>query len=244
MNHLSEAQKKRLKEMLLEEKKELTKHFEINDETAAGLEESLRDSTGELSAADNHPGDLGTEVFERGRDIAVNETLDGQLEQVGKALARMEEGTYGTCEVCGEGIPFERLEALPFSAVCIEHADAGSDPDRRPVEEEVMTRPPAGAGEGRQAASGRFDDADAWESVESYGNSDSPAMAAARDVSSYDQLSSDKLDGRGHVEEIEKFTGSGIDGKDRHVQKAAPYKEYVDKDEAKPLLEDRELRRR
>ncbi|MCZ8521087.1 MULTISPECIES: TraR/DksA C4-type zinc finger protein [Paenibacillus] len=243
MNHLSETQTNRLREMLLEEREELTKHFELQDETAAGLQESLRDSTGELSAADNHPADLGTEVFERGRDLAVNETLDGQLQEVIEALERIEAGTYGMCEVCDEGIPYERLEALPYVAVCMEHADSGAEADRRPVEEEVMTRPPSGAGENRQRAAGHFDDADAWETVESYGNSDSPAMAAKREVTSYDQLSQDKLDRRGHVEELETFTGSGIGGDERHVQKAGAYREYVGKDEAKPLLEDRELGR-
>jgi DnaK suppressor protein len=71
-------------------------------------------------------------------------------------------------------IPFERLQAVPFTVRCVEHAEAGAaDSDtagNRPVEEQVMTRPPAGAGAKRQANAGRFDDADAWQTLEDYGN--------------------------------------------------------------------------
>lgn len=41
-----------------------------------------------------------------------------RLERIGGALARIDEGTYGSCEVCGEPIGAERLEALPFTTLC------------------------------------------------------------------------------------------------------------------------------
>ena len=47
---------------------------------------TLRDSTGELSATDNHPADVGTEVFERERDLAIQGTLEHELEQIHSAL--------------------------------------------------------------------------------------------------------------------------------------------------------------
>ena len=44
------------------------------------------------------------------------------LQEIDKALKRMEEGTYGLCEVCGKPIEEKRLEALPWTTLCIEHA--------------------------------------------------------------------------------------------------------------------------
>lgn len=44
------------------------------------------------------------------------------LQEIDKALQRMEEGTYGLCEVCGKPIEEKRLEALPWTTLCIEHA--------------------------------------------------------------------------------------------------------------------------
>lgn len=190
MSHLTESQLDQLKKSLLDEKQDLEEHFdEIGN--GPGLDESLRDSTGELSAADNHPADVGTEVFERSRDLAIDDNLDHQLNQINHALDLMDSGDYGKCEVCGQEIPFERLEALPYTTFCIEHTPEKSISERRAIEEEVMTLPPKGAGEYRQQDAGRFDDADAWHTVEEYGNSDSPAMAAKRNVDNYDEIAAD-----------------------------------------------------
>lgn len=178
MKHLTDQQLKELKHMLTEEKKQLENHFELNDKgNDMQTSDSLRESTGELSSADNHPADIGTETYERERDHAIDGTLDNQLEQIQSALDRIEEGTYGTCVVCNKEIPFERLEALPYTAYCIDHASDQNISDYRPVEEDVMTPPPSGAGVNRQKADGRFDDAGAWDAVEEYGTATSPAMS-------------------------------------------------------------------
>ncbi|GAB6989052.1 TraR/DksA C4-type zinc finger protein [Paenibacillus pini] len=187
MSHLNSAQLKELEHTLHEEKKDLERHFSVEEEDQGDLSESLTDSTGELSSYDNHPADMGTETFERGRDLAVDEKLSSELEQVNAALSKIDKGEYGVCEVCGKDIPFERLQALPYTPYCIDDTPEKNISDDRPVEEQVMTPPPSGAGEGRQEREGRFDDADAWESVEEYGTSNSPAMAAKRDVKDYNE---------------------------------------------------------
>ncbi|URJ45822.1 TraR/DksA C4-type zinc finger protein [Paenibacillus polymyxa] len=187
MNHLNDSQLAELKHMLLEQKKDLEKHFEQNGQDNAPLGETLTDSTGELSSYDNHPADIGTETFERSRDLAINDSLQNELEQVNAALQRMKEGTYGICVGSGEEIPFERLQAIPYTAYTIEHTPTRELSNDRPVEEQVMTPPPKGAGEVRQRNAGRFDDAGAWDAVEKYGTSNSPATAAKRDVTDYDE---------------------------------------------------------
>jgi DnaK suppressor protein len=44
------------------------------------------------------------------------------IQSINRALARMELGEYGACEVCGKGIEVERLEAIPWTSVCSKHA--------------------------------------------------------------------------------------------------------------------------
>lgn len=164
----------KLRQRMLQDQERLERQL---SDTGSASAESLRVSTGELSAADNHPADTGTEVFERGRDLAVHDTQQQELERIEAALERMERGTYGICAVCGEEIPQERLEALPYTAYCTRHAPDREPSDRRPAEEDVMTAPPKGAGLNRQRAAGKFDDAGAWDDVEDYGTSTSPAMS-------------------------------------------------------------------
>lgn len=187
MSHLSDNQLSTLKKMLLEKKEELEHHLYPVDEDNNSVD-SLRASTGELSSVDNHPADVGTETFERSRDMAIDSNLAEEYAEVEAALKRMEDGTYGVCLASNENIPYERLEAIPHTAYTVQHSSKDELSDDRPIEEEVMTAPPSGAGEGRQERSGKFDDAGAWETVENYGNSDSPAMSTKRDVSNYEDV--------------------------------------------------------
>ena len=84
-------------------------------------EQSENDSVGELSSYDQHQADMGTETFEREKDLSILEQIEAELVDVEHALRRLDEGTYGTCEVCGKAIPDERLEAMPATRLCLEH---------------------------------------------------------------------------------------------------------------------------
>jgi RNA polymerase-binding transcription factor DksA len=53
------------------------------------------------------------------KEIAIAQNEEGMLELVEGALQRIEDGTYGTCEECGEPIPGERLDAIPFTPYCV-----------------------------------------------------------------------------------------------------------------------------
>lgn len=85
-------------------------------------EGSENESLGELSGNDQHPADVGTETFEREKDLSILESLEHELREIEVALSRVDEGTYGTCEGCGEPIPEERLEAQPAARFCTDHA--------------------------------------------------------------------------------------------------------------------------
>ena len=76
---------------------------------------------GELSNAggDQHLADHATEMVDR----EVDQSLEENAEQIGyeidRALAKIDAGTYGLCEQCGQPIVRARLEALPYAALCV-----------------------------------------------------------------------------------------------------------------------------
>ncbi|HTJ74999.1 MAG TPA: TraR/DksA C4-type zinc finger protein [Acidimicrobiales bacterium] len=84
-------------------------------------DQSESDSVGEISSYDQHQADMGTETFEREKDLSILEQVEAELADVEHALRRLDDGTYGTCEVCGKVIPDERLEAIPTARLCLEH---------------------------------------------------------------------------------------------------------------------------
>ena len=109
---LTNRQLSAFKAELLKNKKDLQSHLDGNDhfDLKSG---HFHESMGELSSYDNHPGDEGTELFEREKDIALNDHVEYQIKNINKALKAIDNGSYGKCEVCSKEIPVERLEALP-----------------------------------------------------------------------------------------------------------------------------------
>jgi DnaK suppressor protein len=64
-------------------------------------------------------GDGTTEAIDRLNQIGVGNQLVGRLERVDRALQKLEEGTYGTCDRCGKEIDPRRMRAAPESTVCV-----------------------------------------------------------------------------------------------------------------------------
>jgi RNA polymerase-binding protein DksA len=64
--------------------------------------------------------DAGAATAERTEVLGVVETLKGQLGSVAKALVKLDNGTYGFCDNCGQPIPPARLEARPASVLCVD----------------------------------------------------------------------------------------------------------------------------
>jgi DnaK suppressor protein len=61
-----------------------------------------------------------TQVFEQQRDLALRDRNTTHLAEIEAAIARLDDGTYGTCVRCGRPIAPERLDALPWAAHCID----------------------------------------------------------------------------------------------------------------------------
>jgi RNA polymerase-binding transcription factor DksA len=96
--------------------------------------ESELDSLSELSANAQHQADIGTETFNRERDLSILEHIDAELSDVEHALRRLDEGTYGTCEACGCPIGDERLEAMPAARFCLRDQARAEQEARQPAE--------------------------------------------------------------------------------------------------------------
>lgn len=134
------------KKQLLKEKDNLTKLItDMQDNTLFGDTEkhtSERYSSGELSAYDNHPGDFATEVFMNDMQNSLTIHEQGRLYQVNKALDKIEDGTYGICEICNKKIDSDRLDLLPDTSLCSECAKTHDNlpPDTKHVDLNFVNR--------------------------------------------------------------------------------------------------------
>ncbi len=99
----------------------------VREEYADLHNTSEQASLGELSNLDQHQADIGTETFDRERDLSLLEQVEAELADIEHALERLEEGTYGTCEACGKPIGDERLEAVPAARFCLPDQDKAED---------------------------------------------------------------------------------------------------------------------
>jgi RNA polymerase-binding transcription factor len=89
--------------------------------------ESLR-LEAEMLAQDMEPSDIQSDEesgegdtlnVERERDLALSAQARASVDEIDRALAKMDAGTYGVCERCGHPIPKARLKALPYAALCV-----------------------------------------------------------------------------------------------------------------------------
>lgn len=83
------------------------------------------DQLGELSSYDQHQADVGSEVFEREKDLSIVQQVEEQIGEVKAAMTRLHDGTYGRCERCGKPIGGDRLDAIPWARLCLDDQAAG-----------------------------------------------------------------------------------------------------------------------
>jgi RNA polymerase-binding transcription factor DksA len=76
---------------------------------------------GELNPVTEHPGDNAAQIADREVAQTSLEQAEEDLEEIQSALRRLEEGTYGRCEVDGEPIDPERLRVRPTARYCTTH---------------------------------------------------------------------------------------------------------------------------
>ncbi|MEY2399878.1 MAG: hypothetical protein QOJ00_3052 [Actinomycetota bacterium] len=104
------------KELLLAEKAEYLEQANLLREEA---DELMRDAEPGDVQFDDESGEGGSLAIERERDLALALQAVGITEEIDDALRKLERGTYGACETCGNNILKARLEALPYARQCI-----------------------------------------------------------------------------------------------------------------------------
>jgi RNA polymerase-binding protein DksA len=102
--------------ILLQQRRELATRMNSLEEDA------LRSSGGNLSTMPLHQADIGTDTFDQDLAIGVAETERALILEIDDALARIQNKTYGVCQLTGKPIPKARLEAKPWAKYTIEAA--------------------------------------------------------------------------------------------------------------------------
>jgi DnaK suppressor protein len=104
------------------------------EEVRAGLEEKREKLEAELERMSGPPeatggisfgkrvGEGTSMAIERIEQVALHDDMQLLLKDVERALVKLDEGTYGRCDVCGAEIPAERLEILPWAVLCVKDA--------------------------------------------------------------------------------------------------------------------------
>jgi DnaK suppressor protein len=83
---------------------------------------ALGQGRSETSSLPIHLADLGSDNFEQELTLSLVGSEKEALDKIEVALERIAEGSYGKCEECGKKIPESRLEAIPYTAVCVQCA--------------------------------------------------------------------------------------------------------------------------
>ncbi|WLR50328.1 TraR/DksA C4-type zinc finger protein [Bacillus tianshenii] len=221
----------------------LTRLDEINEQLDEGEHfgnewAHAQQSVGELSNYDNHSGDTGTELYEREKDIALNEHIEQERNEIHHALHSIHEGTYGKCEVCQKPIPYERLEVLPTARCCIKHTKERALSKDRPIEEEVLVDPLHAFDVSEEA--NYFDGEDAFQAVQRYGTSDTPSDFFDNTITNYNDLTIEDDEGTEGVEAFENFIGTDIEGRNLTVYPTELHEKYesqLDEDDVRFLEE-------
>ncbi len=96
-------------------------HKELQEEKIEILNRLMKDRTHYYENLKNEGGDLADEAMESMEreiiyDLSIAER--NELEEINNAIQKLEEGTYGVCETCGEDIPLERLKFKHYAKFC------------------------------------------------------------------------------------------------------------------------------
>lgn len=162
----------------------------------------------ELSNYDNHPAELGTQLYEVEFNSGLRVHEEHMLREMHDALGRIENGTFGKCALCGSEIDRERLEAVPYTRLCINcEEDKAVTPQMlrkiRPNEEKVLDAPM-----GRKYLNKREDDEheglDQFNDLMKYGSSDSPQDLGG--YHDYEDYYTNDVDMQGVVDDMDQVS--------------------------------------
>lgn len=108
---LKKAEVEKFKKKLLDLRNQITKTYQG---TAAEVK-----TPDEATGYSQHQADQGTDDFDRTINMQLTEREFGILRQIDRALEKIDEETYGVCDISGEEIPIKRLEAVPYATMTV-----------------------------------------------------------------------------------------------------------------------------
>ncbi|MCX7002062.1 MAG: TraR/DksA C4-type zinc finger protein [bacterium] len=117
MEKAKKAQMEKFKTVLMEKRARIL--GDVQQLERQTLLNNQRDSSGDLADYSFHMADVGSDAAERETMLGLVSSQQKMLEPIKKALERIDQGVYGTCELCGSDIAKERLDALPEAIVCM-----------------------------------------------------------------------------------------------------------------------------
>lgn len=92
------------------------------DEYEQELEEARLSESSSDRSPDPGNAEASSAKLEYAKELSIEQNTLDLLGKVHRALERIEDGTYGTCEVCGKPIPMARLDVLPYTSFCVDDA--------------------------------------------------------------------------------------------------------------------------
>lgn len=95
---------------------------DVNAMANAALKKNGDELSGEISRMPIHMADIGSDNFEQEFTLSLMETEEGTLDAVEAAIEKIEDGVYGECEECSGVISKARLQAIPYTPLCIKCA--------------------------------------------------------------------------------------------------------------------------
>lgn len=137
---LTEGERSQIERILQKERQTVLDVLEQFDAES----QDLRDRTGELSLYDQHQADYASEAQEHEKNFMLTSREGRRLREIDEALQRLfkEPERFGLCAECGRDIGFARLEVIPETTLCAEHAAAmDADVDANPREADPHANP-------------------------------------------------------------------------------------------------------
>lgn len=165
-------------------------------------------TAGELSNYDNHPADLGTELFHLELNNALKVHEENILMDIKDALGRIDKGIYGICAHCGAEIPSERLEAHPYAKMCIKCQESMENNHFRQMKgranEELVIDAPFGRKYLNKQEDDEYEGMDQLSDLMKYGSSDTPQDLGG--YHDYEEYYTNEVDKQGIVDDMDQVT--------------------------------------
>ena len=117
---MKKAEMKPYKDMLLSLRARL--RGDVTQMADAALKKTRSEANGDLSSMPIHMADIGSDNYEQEFTLSLMESEEDTLDAIEAALERMEDGVYGECEECSAKIPKTRLQAIPYTSMCVKCA--------------------------------------------------------------------------------------------------------------------------